>query len=324
MHWHTFLTAYQLEKTTNFLLNNTYMKTTAKKAGAKKMAKAPAKKSPVRKAAAPAKKAAAKKTAAKKAAPKKAAAKKMMPAKKAAAKKAAPKKAAAKKMMPAKKAAAKKAAPRKQMAMTDDKSMLREFFIDELKDIYWAEKHLTKALPKMQKAATSEELKNAFADHLEQTKGHIERLEQVFELMGEPAKAKKCEAMEGITKEGDSIIEDTPKGTATRDVGLILAAQKVEHYEISTYGGLAQLAKTLGLNDVKELLGETLQEEKETDELLTSIAENHINIEAAEEDEDDETEDAHEAADDDMEDDEDMDTDDEDEEEENDDDEEEA
>jgi len=160
---------------------------------------------------------------------------------------------------------------------------LKEFFVDELKDIYWAEKHLVKTLPKMQKAATSEELKTAFGDHLEATKGHVTRLEQAFELMGEKAQAKKCEAMEGITKEGESIIEDTEEGTATRDVGLVLAAQKVEHYEISTYGGLAQLARTLGNDDVAKILESTLNEEKEADQLLTSIAEEHINYEAAEE-----------------------------------------
>jgi ferritin-like metal-binding protein YciE len=156
-------------------------------------------------------------------------------------------------------------------------SMLLEFFKDELKDIYWAEKHLVKTLPKMQKAATNEELKTAFGDHLEQTKEHVSRLEEVFGLVGEKAQAKKCEAMEGLTKEGESIIEDTEKGTSTRDVGLILAAQKVEHYEIATYGGLVQLAQTLGLNEVADLLDTTLNEEKETDQGLTQIAESKIN-----------------------------------------------
>ncbi|CAN5890540.1 ferritin-like domain-containing protein [soil metagenome] len=162
-------------------------------------------------------------------------------------------------------------------------SILKAFFEDELKDIYWAEKHLVKTLPKMAKAATAEELKNAFTEHLEVTKTHVGRLEQVFELLGKKAQAKKCEAMEGITKEGESIIEDTEAGTATRDVGLILAAQKVEHYEISTYGGLAQLATTLGLDEVAGILNETLGEEKEADQALTGIAENDINYEAAEE-----------------------------------------
>src|SRR6185503_564060 len=106
-------------------------------------------------------------------------------------------------------------------------SQLEKFFTDSLKDIYWAEKHLTKALPKMQKAATSKELQKAFADHLEATKTHVQRLEGAFEALGEKAVAKKCEAMEGLVKEGESIIEDTEDGTATRDVGLIMAAQKV-------------------------------------------------------------------------------------------------
>lgn len=166
-------------------------------------------------------------------------------------------------------------------------SMLKEFFTDELKDIYWAEKHLVKALPKMAKAATSEELANSITEHLEATKGHVTRLEQVFELLGEKAQAKKCEAMEGLVKEGESIVEDTDEGTATRDVGIILASQKIEHYEIATYGGLAQLATTLGLDDVSEILNSTLAEEKEADSLLTGIAENNINYEAAEEDEED-------------------------------------
>ncbi len=162
-------------------------------------------------------------------------------------------------------------------------SMLYNFFCDELKDIYWAEKHLVKTLPKMKKAATSAELQKAFADHLETTKTHVERLEKVFGLLGKKAQAKKCDAMEGITKEGEGIIEETEKGTATRDVGLILAAQKVEHYEISTYGGLAQLARTLGLGGVAELLEATLAEEKEADELLTQVAEESLNYDASSE-----------------------------------------
>lgn len=168
-------------------------------------------------------------------------------------------------------------------SVSKDKSMLEDFFNDEIKDIYWAEKHLTKVLPKMQKAATSGELKQAFADHLETTKEHVSRLEKVFELLGKKPQAKKCDAMAGITEEGSGIIEETEKGSATRDVGLILAAQKVEHYEIATYGGLAQLARTLGKNDVAKILAQTLSEEKEADELLTEIAENNINVEASEE-----------------------------------------
>lgn len=167
--------------------------------------------------------------------------------------------------------------------MPENDSMLEEFFHDEVKDIYWAEKHLVKTLPKMHKAASSSELKNAFAGHLEVTKEHVTRLEEVFELLGKKPQAKKCEAMEGITKEGESIIEDTEVGTATRDVGLILAAQKVEHYEIATYGGLSQLAKTLGYDEVAAIMQTTLAEEKKCDESLSALAENTVNVSAAEE-----------------------------------------
>jgi len=164
-------------------------------------------------------------------------------------------------------------------------AILKEFFTNEIKDIYWAEKHITKTLPKMKKAAGSEELIACFEEHLVQTKTHVERLEQVFELLGKKPQAKKCEAIEGITKEGEGIIEETEEGTSTRDVGLILAAQKVEHYEIATYGGLAQLATTLGLEEIADLLNQTLAEEKETDQKLTGVAENNINYAAATEEE---------------------------------------
>lgn len=162
-------------------------------------------------------------------------------------------------------------------------SRLMEFFYGELKDIYWAEKHLVKTLPKMAKAATSVELKAAFTAHLAETKVHCERLEKVFEMIDMKAQAKKCEAMEGIIKEGAGIIEETEAGTATRDVGLIFAGQKVEHYEIATYGGLVQLAKTLGLEDCADIMLQSLNEEKKADEGLTDIAENNINYESAEE-----------------------------------------
>ena len=168
-------------------------------------------------------------------------------------------------------------------SLNGDSSILKEFFIDELKDIYWAEKHLVKVLPKMVKAATTQELKDSINDHLEVTKTHVSRLEDVFGLLDKPAQAKKCEAMAGITKEGDDIVSETEDGSLTRDAGIILAAQKVEHYEIATYGGLSQLAKTLRLNKVADILNKTLEEEKETDEKLTQIAENNINIEAVEE-----------------------------------------
>jgi ferritin-like metal-binding protein YciE len=164
-----------------------------------------------------------------------------------------------------------------------ENTQLEKFFVDALKDIYWAEKHLTKALPKMQKAATSEELQQAIEEHLNQTKEHVNRLEQVFEQLGEKAQAKKCDGMEGLTKEGETAIEETEDGTATRDVGIIVSAQKVEHYEISAYGSLVTLAKTMGQDEIADILTMTLEEEKETDQLLTQIAENNINWEAEEE-----------------------------------------
>jgi len=165
----------------------------------------------------------------------------------------------------------------------ENDSQLEEFFNDELKDIYWAEKHLVKTLPRLAKAATSQELKAAFTEHAEVTKEHVSRLEEVFGLLGKKAQAKKCDAMEGITKEGESVIEDTEAGTATRDVALILAGQKAEHYEIATYGGLAQLARTLGYDDVAKILASTLAEEKETDQALTKLAESTVNEQAGDE-----------------------------------------
>lgn len=176
-----------------------------------------------------------------------------------------------------------KAAQARNVGAGAGDSLLQELFLDSIKDIYYAEKAITKALPKMKKAATSEQLANAFVDHLEMTKAQIARLEQVFELLEEKPKAKKCEAIEGLIKEAQSIMEDTDEGTSTRDVGLIMAAQKVEHYEIASYGGLRQLASTLGYTEVEALLQQTLDEEKQTDLLLTQIAENDINYEAAEE-----------------------------------------
>lgn len=164
-------------------------------------------------------------------------------------------------------------------------TQLEKFFTDSLKDLYWAEKHLTKALPKMKKAATTDELRSAIEEHLSQTEEHVTRLEQVFELMGKKAQAKKCDAMEGLIKEGESIVEETEDGSMTRDVGIIMAAQKVEHYEIASYGGLVQLAKTMGMDEAAGILEQTLEEEKQTDQGLTEIAENNINWEAEQEDE---------------------------------------
>lgn len=162
-------------------------------------------------------------------------------------------------------------------------SQLDKFFHDQLKDIYWAEKHLTKALPKMQKNATTEELQNAIETHLAQTEEQVTRLEQVFELLEKKPQAKKCDAMEGLVKEGESVIEETEDGSMTRDVGIIVSAQKVEHYEIAAYGSLVTLAKTMGRDDIAEILQVTLDEEKETDQLLSTIAENNINWEAEQE-----------------------------------------
>jgi ferritin-like metal-binding protein YciE len=162
-------------------------------------------------------------------------------------------------------------------------SLLKQFFVEQLQDIYWAEKALVQELPKMQGATTTEELAEAITEHVTVTEEQVARLEEVFEMVGETAKAKKCEAMEGLIKEARSVIEDTEEGTATRDAAIIMAAQKVEHYEIATYGGLVQLAKTIGLNDVAELLGQTLAEEKEADQVLTQIAESNINEEGAQE-----------------------------------------
>ncbi|TMI89138.1 MAG: ferritin-like domain-containing protein [Bacteroidetes bacterium] len=174
-------------------------------------------------------------------------------------------------------------------------SQLEKLFTDSLKDIYWAEKHLTKALPKMKKKATTDELRSAIEEHLAQTEEHVSRLEQVFEMCGKKAQAKKCDAMEGLTKEADSIIEETESNTMTRDAGIIMAAQKVEHYEIATYGSLVQLAKTLGMNDAAEVLYQTLEEEKQADEKLTEIAEWNVNQAATQEEgEEDEEEDDNE------------------------------
>ncbi len=162
-------------------------------------------------------------------------------------------------------------------------SEFHEFFVDELKDIYWAEKHLVKALPKMKKASTSPELATAFEKHTQETQTHIETLEQVFALLDEKPAAKKCDAMEGLLSEADSIISDTEKGTMIRDAGLILAAQKVEHYEIATYGTLKTFAENMGHTDVADLLQQTLDNEKATDEALTTIAESFVNEQAASE-----------------------------------------
>jgi ferritin-like metal-binding protein YciE len=164
--------------------------------------------------------------------------------------------------------------------------MLEDYFMDALKDIYWAEKALTKALPKMAKAATSKELKKAFEQHLATTKNQTGRVEKIFQQMGKKPQAKKCEAMQGLIEESENIVSETKNDTFTRDAALIISAQKIEHYEIAAYGGLAQLAKTMNKKGIASTLGTTLNEEKKADELLTRIAEKSINVEASEEESD--------------------------------------
>ena len=164
---------------------------------------------------------------------------------------------------------------------TAKNSKLQQFFVDQLEDIYWAEQKLVRTLPNMEEAASSDELKQAFNSHLQETINHVSRLEKVFDLIGEPAQAKKCYAMSGIVEEGEDIIDETEEHTAQRDTGLIFAGQKAEHYEIATYGGLVQLAKTLGYKEAAEILAVTLAEEKKADSKLTQIAEGGVNDHAA-------------------------------------------
>jgi ferritin-like metal-binding protein YciE len=157
---------------------------------------------------------------------------------------------------------------------------LNDLFLDTLKDIYYAEKQILKSLPKMAKAATSDQLRAAFEKHEGETEGQIERLEQIFELLGKPARGKKCDAIEGILDEGKEIMEDY-KGASALDAGLLAAAQAVEHYEISRYGTLKSWAGKLSMKDAVRLLDQTLTEEKKTDETLTKLADTAINAEAA-------------------------------------------
>jgi ferritin-like metal-binding protein YciE len=156
---------------------------------------------------------------------------------------------------------------------------LKHLYVEELKDLYSAENQMVKALPKMIKAATSEDLRAGFEEHLEQTKGHVSRLEEIFKALGESPKGKKCKGMEGLIKEGGEMIEEDP-APEELDAGLISAAQRVEHYEIAGYGCVSTYAKLLGEDDAVSLLRETLEEEKKTDAKLTELAES-INLEAA-------------------------------------------
>ncbi len=161
-------------------------------------------------------------------------------------------------------------------------SQLMKLFEDGLKDIYWAEKALTTAIPKMIKNATAPELVKALTNHLEETKGQVTRLEEVFQSFGKKASAKKCDAMEGLIKEAEGIMEECEAG-AMRDAGIIAAGQKVEHYEIASYGTLRQFAQTLGLAEAAMLLGETLGEEKAADDKLTEVAVKTVNVRASSE-----------------------------------------
>jgi ferritin-like metal-binding protein YciE len=163
--------------------------------------------------------------------------------------------------------------------MAEEKT-LDDLFLDTLKDIYYAEKQIVKALPKMAKAATSPQLKAGFEQHLEETEGHIERLEQVFELLGKPARGKTCDAILGILEEGKSIMDEF-KGTVALDAGLVSSAQAVEHYEIARYGTLKTWAAQLGMKEAVSLLDATLKEEEATDKKLSQVAVGDVNRKAA-------------------------------------------
>jgi ferritin-like metal-binding protein YciE len=167
-----------------------------------------------------------------------------------------------------------------ECAMTARDKDLNDLFHDTLRDIYYAEKQILKALSKMAKAASSDKLRAAFEKHHDETEGQVERLEQIFELLGKPARGKTCDAIMGILDEGKEIMEEY-KGCEALDAGMLAAAQAVEHYEISRYGTLKQWAQQLGMKDAVRLLDETLQQEKKTDQALTSLADAAVNIAAA-------------------------------------------
>lgn len=160
-------------------------------------------------------------------------------------------------------------------------SGLQELFTDGIKDMYWAENHLVKSLPKMVSAAGASELKAALADHLELTKEHSNRLEKVFELLGIKIQAKKCDSIEGLVMSGEHIIENTLAGSEARDTGIIMSALKVENFEITSYNGLIQLATSLGQTDVAEILGNNLSDEMEADQMLTAMSKKNATAEPA-------------------------------------------
>jgi ferritin-like metal-binding protein YciE len=149
---------------------------------------------------------------------------------------------------------------------------IEELFVDELKDLYSAEKQITKSLPKLAKAATSPELKHAFESHLKETQGQIERLDRVFEILGKSPRGKTCNGMKGVLEEGAEVLEETESGTSVRDAALISAAQRVEHYEMAGYGCVREYANLLGQDEIAKLLEETLAEEKAADSKLGEVA----------------------------------------------------
>jgi ferritin-like metal-binding protein YciE len=165
----------------------------------------------------------------------------------------------------------------------DTGSYLQKFFTDQLKDIYYIEKQLIQGIADMKAAASTEELEDAFEKHLKQTERHITRLEKVFKIIGKEPETRQCEVIDALLKEGKTIISETKEGSLTRDAALVIAAQKIEHQEIAAYGGLVQLAVTMGMNRAADLLDKTLREEEQTDSLLTDIAESYINVKAEQE-----------------------------------------
>lgn len=162
-------------------------------------------------------------------------------------------------------------------------SMMEKLFIDNLRDIYYVEKTQIKALGRFAKKATTDELREIMVEHQEVSQEQLTRLDQIFEILGKKAQAKRCPALDGLLEEAEEVLSETQDDTLTRDVALIISAQKVEHYEIAAYGSLATLARTYGMKDVADLLQETLDEEKDADQQLTYIAENNINYEAGQE-----------------------------------------
>lgn len=173
--------------------------------------------------------------------------------------------------------------PKKVRFNKENEGKLKEFFHDELKDIYFAEHEALKALVKMEKAATSKKLKDKIRAHQTETEEQIKRLEDVFSIINKKPSKKKCEGILGIIKDGEGVVEDTGDDTMVRDAAIIIASQKLEHYEITSYGSLAELAMTLGLEDAANLLKTTLDEEKQADFTLTTLAEESINKEASKE-----------------------------------------